>query len=81
MITEYVDLQAFIKLFLRLLDQAGLTLVNDPPLLDLTRDGIRSSLQVQGHVEHFAIYRGEEAKTVKVCKSVGFNSRFFVGRC
>lgn len=46
LITEYVDLQAFIKLFLRLLDQAGLPLVNNPPLLDLTRDVILGSLQV-----------------------------------
>lgn len=64
LITEYVDLQAFIELFLRLLDQAGLPLVNDPPLLDLTRGFILGSLQVQGHVKHFAIYRGGEAKTV-----------------
>lgn len=66
MVTEDVDLQAFLELFLRLLDQAGLHLVHDPPLLDLTRDGILGSLQVQGHVKHFSICRGGEAKTAHV---------------
>lgn len=49
LITKYVDFQAFKELFLRLLDRAGLRLVNDPPLLDLTRDLILGLLQVEGH--------------------------------
>lgn len=67
LIAEYVDLQSF-KFFLRIFDQARFPLVNDPPFLDVTSDvGL---LQVQGHVEHFTIYRGREAKTVQVSSSL-----------
>lgn len=66
LVAEDVDLQAFLKLFLRLLDRAGLPLVHDPPLLDLMRDDVLGSLQAQGHVKHFSTCGDGEAKAVHV---------------
>lgn len=63
LVAEYVELQSCVKLWnlRRLLYQAGLRLVDDPPLLDLARVSL-SSFQGHRYVKHLFIFEGSEQK-------------------
>lgn len=63
LVAEYVDLQSCVEFWnlRRLLYQAGLRLVDDPPLLDLARVAL-SSFQGHWYVKHLFIFEGSEQK-------------------